>query len=132
MKKILLVSALTFPMLSNAETLFYCKTTKGKQVKVEKHGEIFSYAFGKSLKKPELALRKKASEVSTETEAYSGGGATVITITNDGYRYELRSGIIAGDWNADGTRNHEDFGSIQVYKGEKELAELTCIPSTMK
>ncbi len=131
MKKIFLAIVFTLPILSHAETLFYCKTTNGKQVKVEKHGKIVSYAFGKNLNKPELALQKFADKVPINIEPYASGGLTEITITNGNYTYQLYQEIIAGKWNKDGTRNHDYFGSISVYRGKKQLAELKCIPSSM-
>ncbi len=132
MKKILLVIICTLPMLSShAEILFYCKTTNGKQVKVEKHGDIVSYAFGRSLKKPELALQKHVDKVPVTIEPYAGGGLTEITITNGNYTYQLFQEIIAGEWNKDGTRNYDYYGGVIVYRGKKRLVELKCIPSAM-
>lgn len=122
----------TLPTLSYSETLFYCQTTQGKQVRVQKQNDTITYAFGKSLNNPELALVKPRSDVHIGHEAYSGGGASIISIPNDGYIYEIRSGIRKISWEANASKTHEDFGELTVLRDDKTLAEIKCRPETIR
>lgn len=118
--------------ISYAKTLFYCNTTKYKQVLVEQKEGFVYYMYGRSLEKPEIKLKRKLSEVSFEKEGYSGGGANVITIRNGSYSYELRSGIRKICYGENCKTWHEDFGSISVIKGYDTLAEIECLPKSIQ
>lgn len=131
MKKVIITAALMLPCLSLAETLFFCKTTTGKQIRIQKQGNTITYAFGKQLSQPELALKKPLADVEQRHEAYSGGGGYLISIPNDGYNYEVRTGIRKISWKENAKKTHEDFGELTVYRGEKVLAEIRCRPETI-
>lgn len=127
MKKTLLMIMLALPTLSHANMLFYCKTTNGKTVKVEKQEDIVSYAFGRDLQQPELALKKPITEVEIFPRGFSGGSyANVVTFDNGDYSYELHIGE-----QFDTPGKDKRYGLIWVYRNGHELAEIKCIPTTI-
>ncbi len=132
MKKIIVTISLALCMQSYADTLFYCKTKTNRKVHVEQKNDVVFYSYGKNLKKPEILLKKKLSEVSFDGESYSGGGASIITIQNKGYSYELRSGIRKICFKENCKKWHEEFGELTVSKGDKPLATIECLPKTVQ
>lgn len=111
----------SFADTTSAHTLFYCKTTKGKQIKVEKTKSYFSYSFGRDLKKPEIVLRKKPDEAYVYCGAYKDGNVLTIEIPNGQYSYIINSGHTGKG----------KFSYLTVSKNGNEIAELVCKDSTV-
>ncbi len=132
MIKILLASLLLTPLVIQAETLFYCKTVKGKQVRIQQNGNSITYTFGQDLDKPELSLKKARNTIDMIQTGFSGGGETLFTIPNKGYHYEVFAGIYKINWQDNGQKTHEERGGVRVFKGEKLLAEMACDPNTIQ
>ncbi len=105
----------------DSNTVFYCKTTKGKQIKVNKDKSTVTYSFGKNLSKPEIILKKKLSEVEIGRSPYKDGSVLQITIPNNGFLYTITSGHTGVG----------KFSYLTVSKNGKELAELECQEKTV-
>ncbi|MBS9777535.1 MAG: hypothetical protein KGV50_02115 [Gammaproteobacteria bacterium] len=132
MKKILFTVLVASHLQAYAETLFYCSTMSGKQVLLEQKNDAVFYSYGKNLQKPEIVIEKKLHDVTYEREAYSGGGASSISIKNGKYLYNIRTGIRKICFTENCKKTHEDFGELTVYKGDKALAEINCLPKSIK
>lgn len=127
MKRVLLIASsclifcTTYAGPINSSTIFYCQTTKGKQIKVEKHKSYIIYSYGKNLKKPELTLKRKLSEVDIYRGSYRDGKILQITLFNKKYAYTIYSGF---------TREGK-FNYLSVSKNGNEIVELECVKNTV-
>lgn len=105
----------------DSNTVFYCKTTKGKQIKVNKDKSTVTYSFGKNLSKPEIVLKKKLSEIEIDRSPYKDGSVMQIVIPNNGFLYIITSGYTSIG----------KFSYLTVSKNGKDLAELECQDKTV-
>ncbi len=127
MKKYIILLASVFMLnTASAHTLFYCKTTNQKQVLVEQsnsNNNQVNYSFGKSLANPEISLQKKFNEVEFDFRNHRAEGVMLymVKILHKNYTYEL----------AKLYRDNEVEGNIMVYKGDKHIATIDCIPNTV-
>ncbi len=92
-------------------------------------GDVLHYRFGKP-GKAELSYpagnAPARSVFRFSSAAYSGGGEARVRFTNGGYEYLVYTALIAGDWNADGTRDHEELDGVLVRKGGRKVANIRC------
>ncbi len=126
--KLLLTSLLLVPLIIQAETLFYCKTVKGKQAKIERKGSAIYYTYGKNLNQPELALSRQVGEVDIGFKGFPGSSyAHVVAFDNGDFGYELH----VGKHYEDNTPKGVKYGMIMVYKNGNELATIDCDANTI-
>ncbi|MBX7249536.1 MAG: hypothetical protein K1X35_10905 [Caulobacteraceae bacterium] len=88
------------------------------------------YRFGRP-GKPELTYPApgQAANFHYSSAAYSGGGEARVRFTNGAYEYIVYTALIAGDWNPDGTRDHDELDGVLVRKGGRNLANVRCTTS---
>lgn len=96
------------------------------------HGDILHYRFGRP-GKAELNFPAgdppARSVFQYSSAAYSGGGEARVRFTNAGYDYLVYTALIAGNWNADGTRDHEELDGVLVRKNGRKVANIRCTTS---
>lgn len=95
-------------------------------------GDVLHYRFGKP-GRAELSYpagnAPARSVFRFSSAAYSGGGEARVRFTNGGYDYLVYTALIAGSWNADGTRDHEELDGVLVRKGGRKVANIRCTTS---
>lgn len=92
-------------------------------------GQALHYRFGKP-GRAELSYpagnTPARSVFRFSSAAYSGGGEARVRFTNGAYEYLVYTALIAGSWNADGTRDHEELDGVLVRKGGRKIANIRC------
>ncbi len=135
MKKLLIAMLLSssFVVSANAETLFACKTTKGKQVLVEQQGDSVFYAYGKNILKPELKLEKSLKEIGYNNIDRPNNHIFSLSIKNGKFMYNLERGsVVKDECYADNCSDpYKEYGFINVTKNNKTLATIDCIVETV-
>jgi len=95
-------------------------------------GDVLHYRFGRR-GSPELSFPEGNPPARTvfrfSSAAYSGGGEARVRFTNGGYDYLVYTALIAGSWNADGTRDHEELDGVLVRKNGRKVANIRCTTS---
>lgn len=109
------------------DTVFYCKTTNKKQIKVCKKGSKYTYQYGRVGKKPELTLKRDmmvdklhympwngVGNDITQTLAFETGATTYAV-----YSVNQRMGL------------GETTGGVLVERYGQTLAHVHCYPNTL-
>ena len=86
--------------------------------------DTLSYRFGISAR-TEINI---ASPVNYSRTGYSGGGEGRLRFTRGEYDYVVHSGIYAGEWQPDGTRDKVERAGVYVIQDGKQIADLACDP----
>jgi hypothetical protein len=105
---------------------FSCKAG-AKVISFCGQGAGLTYRFGKP-GRPELTYPSagQSPDFHYSSTGYSGGGEARVRFTNGGYEYIAYTANLAGDWNADGTRGHEELYGVLVRKAGRNLANIRC------
>lgn len=119
-----LLSLPAFACGKDGKNIFSCTTTTGKRVEVCElsNGKAFSYAFGKSIAKPELRLLAPRSKVGYMNSSGASGYIINLEFQNGRTRYSVERGWSAGQG---------PYGALTVFRDEKPLASLECDLSTL-
>ena len=92
-------------------------------------GEALRYRFGKP-GAPELSFPENGRPASSvfhySSAAYSGGGEARVRFLNGSFEYIVYTALIAGSWNADGTRDHEELDGVLVRRNGRNVANVRC------
>jgi len=129
MRRLALV--LPFPGLPahacTGEALLSCTAKSGaKAIDVCLEGDDFTYAYGPTGKKPELALRVPLT--AGTLYPWQGFGRAIsesIVFDNGGFRYEVSYSVDRLE------ENHPSDGSVYVTKSGQEVAFIACDPGSV-
>ncbi|MGX2950988.1 hypothetical protein [Ursidibacter arcticus] len=125
MKKYIFLATLgmaTNTVIANDTIVFSCFAKNGKQIAILESNGYYEYSFGKP-GKPELVFKNSIKEVEKRSEKWNGVGAWYweeYNLKNGEFYYTVYSAVNRM------TEEHEQEGSVTVFKGNKELARIVC------
>lgn len=109
---------------SDQTTYFSCQIGDKLASVCSSGADTLSYRFGTSAR-TEINI---ASPVNYSRTGYSGGGEGRLRFTRGEYDYVVYSGIYAGEWQPDGTRDKVERAGVYVIQDGKQIADLACDP----
>ncbi len=113
----------SLPVYAGGEVVFSCNVRGGKQVKIVKSGDIYTYSFGKK-GTPELVFQNTKKRVVFSSYGYDGVGRYMsrdLEMGNGAYTYSVASYVDRMG------ESQELQGQVSAYKGNKLLTEMQCI-----
>ncbi|CNJ13001.1 hypothetical protein HB991_06475 [Yersinia mollaretii] len=125
-KKILYKTAILFFLMNgyafSSEFVFSCKTNSGKEVKVEKSGDVAIYSFGKDINNPEMKIKNKLKELDIILSEPMGSEiVTNIPFKNGDYTYSVFM-------NTDRLNDeHKSTSGVSIFKNEKYITIIECL-----
>jgi len=116
--------------LTGEEPVLSCGVAGGKVLSLCARGEALQYRFGRK-GAPEMVwptqMQPAAGRFFLSTTTYAGGGEERIRFSAGGFDYVVFSRMIAGEWNADGTRGKFFDEGVVVLKGGKVVGKKLCV-----
>jgi hypothetical protein len=117
----LLLVSNVYAQCTGGKTLFFCTTTKDKQIELCDMGKTIDYSFGKAQEKPEITVQAPRDTASTYQWAGIGSAMSYsVDVPNGKTTYNVF-------WSADRlTDAHPIEAGVNVLNGKDLVATVNC------
>ncbi len=107
--------------------IFFCNTTSGKEIKLEKENSYILYSYGKRNAAPEIILKQKTDPSQLKLSEPEGSNiVTSIRLTNGDYTYEIFTSTDRMG------PTHKFHSGMFVFKDNELLSRIRCINGSQK